>query len=266
MLFTTCFLDGNDDSGSSRLERNINYVNYYMKIKNAIGFDQFIMVDNGSSPVLIEEFHKRTGSAVQLLLREHLKRGPGPFDFPYIWRAINEQKTILETGKIDKVIGIDSDGYVLSNRLADYIRSSSSGWEAFWSHKYQWPTAELNILNKDAFSIYIEYAKTPWQERFGKLIETTTPFTRINKDFICDRFGETREIPRPFMDFYSQCPVDISNGFLQQLNQHSAIRTPIISQPPPSGPRITFTQPSRLNATPGRSMNVQHQQRIEPRV
>ncbi len=266
MLFTTCYLDGTDDSGSSRLQRNINYVNYYMKIREQIGFDEFIMVDNGSSPSLIDEFHAKTSRAVHLMLREHLKRGPGPLDFPYIWRAINEEKSVLEEGKFDRVISIDSDGYILSQRLAHFIRNCNSGWETFWSHKYQWPTAELNILNQDAFPVFFEYAKTPWQDRIGKLMETTTPFTKINKDFICDRFGETREAPRPFMDFYGQCPVDISNALLHQLNIGAAIHSNAVAQSPFLGPRIAMNRPGRLNATIGRGATSIPPQYTEPQL
>jgi hypothetical protein len=52
-------------------------------------------------------------------------------------------------------------------------------------------------------------------EHCGKKMELVLPFTEINKDLNCDRFGETNDLVTVDMDFYSQASVDVQLKFDQ---------------------------------------------------
>lgn len=48
-LFTSLYLDGEDKSGSNRLERAKKFIDHYQWIQEELGFQRFMMTDNGSS-------------------------------------------------------------------------------------------------------------------------------------------------------------------------------------------------------------------------
>lgn len=231
-LFTPCFLDGADPSGSDRFERNIKYLDYYRPLKEELGFDRFVMADNASSPeklqalggeIMIEtEPHGLLGRIADgicgdltvISYQERLVSGGGLF-YPYCWRAVYAIRHAFDSLGYNKVILVDSDSFILSKRLAGYIKQCNSGWETFWCKKWQFPTAELHVLNRDALPVFREFIKTPYMERNGTLMETELPYrlAACAHELDTDRYGEDRIPQRPGMDFYSQCPTNIEMRF-----------------------------------------------------
>ena len=68
----------------------------------------------------------------------------------------------------------------------------------------------MQIICRDGgLPVLEEFLESGWEQHVGKCMEKTIPFTHICKDFIADRFGETREPVRLDMDYYGQCPLDI---------------------------------------------------------
>lgn len=209
-LYTLSYLDGLSPCGGARLDRNIKYVDYYKKIKEELGFDHFVFADNASSLENVYKFKNSIGLTDTVFHRfqEHLPRGAA-YSYPYCWRGLNFIRLLIEDG-YEKIIYIDSDGFILNSNLSEYVNQCDSGWEAFWCQKYQFPESAFHILNKDAFGIFDEYTKYGWKQLNGKMMETSLPFTLVNRDFNTDRFGENRTPQNDKMDFYGQCPVDMN--------------------------------------------------------
>ncbi len=185
-IFSLCYLDGNDASGSSRLERNIKYIRYYRDIRTHLHFDKFILIDNCSSQENIDLLKKEVGFSDIIFIEtnEHLARG-GTFDYPYVWRGVEFLRGYIEV--FDKILCIDSDVFVLSTFIANYINGLKSGWTSFWSSKYRFPTSELHVLCQDAIPLIDRFSK---QDNSGQIAELVMPFTLVNRDFIGDRYGE----------------------------------------------------------------------------
>lgn len=213
VLFAPMYLDGHDDRGNERLFRNIRYVQYYRQLKEHLGFDHFYFSDNASS------MQNRTTFGQVLNLREekdvtvlghmnHLSRGRG-YDYPYCWRALYTMRELILKEGVTKIITIDTDGIIVSSRLTSHIKSIQSGWEAFWCAKYNFPEAALHVMCQDYFDIFLEFTSGSFYEHNGQMMETYLPFTKVNKNFFTDRYGEDRVPQQPEFDYYGQSPNDL---------------------------------------------------------
>lgn len=221
-LVTPCYLEGDDLTKSNRLERNKRYIAWYKSIQTALGFDDIWLFDNASTfnncLNVSATIHCDTIDAPSIkpgvnLLRftEHLPRGPGENEYPYCWRAVWEIKQLIEAG-YEKIILIDSDCFITSAKLAQFVRECNSGWITLWCEKYNFPTAEFQIINKDAFPLFLDYTTGHWKFRVGRLMEKDLPYT-VNRDFKADRYGDSRIPWDDSMDGYFQAPVDTTLGY-----------------------------------------------------
>lgn len=205
-LFSPCFLDGVDDRGTPRLWRNIEYLRYYYTINREIKFfDDIWLYDNGSKNKLPSSTSMLFLDKLDIVRAPHIPKQSHnkPYDYPYLWRALYFLSELLK--QYDKVLLIDSDCYILTPRLVNYLRDSKSGWETFWVPKYKFPSAELQIINKDALSILEKFcAEKPYLDRNFSRMETELPYTKINKDFVGDRYGEAYMTQDTGMDYYGQ--------------------------------------------------------------
>jgi hypothetical protein len=129
--------------------------------------------------------------------------GGGHVRYPYCWRHLYQLKPIISLG-FEKIICIDSDAFILSRRLAHFVRDLSSGWVAFHERKHNFPTAEFQVLCKDAFWIYQDFTAIPYMAHMGKLMEISLPFTDIRHEFFCERSGEDRKAQTEGQDLYAQ--------------------------------------------------------------
>ncbi len=221
-LFTPCFLEGKDAIGNDRLARNLEYVSYYSKISEDMGIDSIVLYDNASPMDLVGRFEREIPYAIgnsevdfQFFREPERLYGGGGYNYPYCWRALYFLKDLIDLG-FQKFLIIDSDGYVLSPRLAKHIKNLNTGWEALWCKKWQFPDASIQILCEDTFNVYNDFTKGPWLDHNGKCMETSLPFTKINKDFDCDRYGEDRALVTSHTDFYGQRPLDIKMEYRRE--------------------------------------------------
>ena len=203
-LVTLSYLDGYDHNWNPRLARNIKYLNWYLPLKDELGFDSVVFIDNGSLPEHISALQMVGGADVQMIrFMDHLPRGNG-YDYPYCWRGLYAYNKLINAG-YTKLICVDSDYYILKESLTDYVKSLTSGWEAFYCPKYDFPEAAFHVLCQDAFPVFESFISVPWESRNGTLMERALPFTHVNKRFNCDRYGEIDAPQTPDMDAYGQC-------------------------------------------------------------
>lgn len=237
-LFSLSYLDGEDASGSSRLERNARWLKYYWPLKDELGFQNIILADNASRrqsvinlmdrvPMSWEfrsmpAFRREPMELSIFQFGEHLARGSSGFppvtpaddranfDYPYCWRGFWFLRDLFVLYKFEKIILIDTDMFVLTKRVAKYIKEAR-GWTALWSEKYQFPETSLSVIEGDGVQKFLEFTNRPWQEFLGRKMETTLPYTHVEKGFIGDRYGEYtyRETVPVNPDYYGQCPINV---------------------------------------------------------
>lgn len=206
ILWTTSFLEGEDKSGSSRLARTVKFLDYYLNIQGELQFDRILLLDNASPDDLWKQL---TDSFDFESIRFNLRLNHGGGDwYPYCWRGLYAMNHYIQTSRAKKLIYIDSDSFVLSRRMADWINDANTGWQSVWCKRYNFPEASIHIINEDAFPLFLEFTKGDYMEHCGKKMELVLPFTHINKELDCDRYGETFDPVKPGIDFFSQAHVN----------------------------------------------------------
>lgn len=222
----TCvtWFDGKDAEGYSYADRMRKYVDYYLPLKEELGFDEFMFVDNGSSYDTLsrfgcsrldsETFHHRTFGhpSIKAVVLENLKRY-GNYDYPYVWRFVYFVKKLFD--HYDKVLIIDSDSFVLTKRLANFVRDTDTKWRSLWCPKYLMPECNLQVICNDAYNYYRNFADGDFMRYNGvDIMERLLPIQKIETRFVSDRYGDDGLVEQtPEMDFYSQCKLPIKMVF-----------------------------------------------------
>lgn len=217
VLVTTCYLEGVDEFGSGRLERNILYLQYYRKL---FGPEMPIwFLDSASSEEKLTALQ-----AIDLNTHIHVfdedipRRGIGPYDYPHCWQGLWFLKDMIYMfPQLEKIIFIDSDCFIVSERLKKYVLDLNSGWVGFVEQLYSFHTSEFFVLNRDTFPRCQKYMNEPFENKYGKLMEMDIPFTRICREFNYGRFGE-RDLPvMKGMDAYGQIRTHTAKKLLEVL-------------------------------------------------
>lgn len=191
VIIQACYLDGADAHGDIYLNRVEKFLDYYSndQLKNDLNYSKIIFLDNGSKT----ELPKRDN--VEIIKFPHLKHGSHYSNqYPGLWRAIYYCPRLLN--KYEKIIWLDNDAFILTKKLTKYIRNIDSGLIGFTCKRYDFPEAALFVLCKNGGQEAMnEWTKKPYDLRFGERLEDSIPFTKVVKDFNCDRFGDVRPNP-----------------------------------------------------------------------
>jgi hypothetical protein len=223
-LFAPCYLDGLDPAKSERLDRVKRWINYHWAIRDKLGFDRIFLSDDCSDWVKVAslggtilneklEVIQRQDDFLTVVRYEPHLSGGGQWNYSYCWKALYVMRDLMKKYGYEKAITIDTDGFVLTERLASYVRGLDEGWTAFWVRTYSFPTAEFHVLCPSGMYQFEEFLIPHYMAHQGKYMEMALPFTRVERGFNCDRWGEGRHPQKPDMDFYSQAPVNIPLTF-----------------------------------------------------
>lgn len=211
-LITGSFLDGLDFYGGSRFKRTVKWLNYYIPLKEELGFEEIILLDNKSDSLLMSEL-KLLFPEIEVIVHDERLHGGDhhKWEYPYVWRHLSFMMTFGLILK-KKIIFMESDTYVLSKKFAKHIKELDSGYETVYCPKYSMPEASLQILCPDSAVMAVEWMGN-WRDHVGQQTEFTLPFTKVNMDFIGDRYGEDRQPQDRAMDYYVQCQTDMDMVF-----------------------------------------------------
>lgn len=183
--------------------RHVRWIRYMDKyIKPRLGYDRIILLDNASDLKFLKKLgatiHSENNECLAIgrtdlyvyRFNEHLPR-KAMLDYPYFWRFVYKlpkfQGTFYQS---DKYYHIDSDNYIQTQELIDYMRNCNSGFVSFWDSMNKFPTSELFILNQNAMPLIIEHSKVGFMNRAGQVAENVLPFTHKEKKFYGGRLAE----------------------------------------------------------------------------
>mgnify|MGYP003577213788 CR=1 FL=1 len=78
-----------------------------------------------------------------------------------------------------------------------------------WSDIHKYPDTTFQIINKDQFENALQFYKEDFLAFYpAELAETKIPFTKVEPQFIGDRYGDfDNRKQTDKMDFYGQCLV-----------------------------------------------------------
>ena len=252
LLFCTSYIPSSPRSAGDGIERWRKWLAYYSARMELFGADRLVLIDDCSPienlqlPVTILSADGRLPEVLPtgvLLFRfeEHLGRS-SIFQFPGWWRSFCFAAEISRAYRVRKLIHIESDAYVISHRLADYIRRCDRGWTTFVQAHFRTRLARL-LFPRDtgqtlwgSFRMKSAYLVNPaplaesalqvicedeivalqhiWQRGLAywgmsHLAEASLPFTHLERSFIGDRYGEMGVANYPTdVDFVAQSRLD----------------------------------------------------------
>ncbi len=107
------------------------------------------------------------------------------------WRSFCMSIKIAEIYGFSKIVHIESDAFLISNRVMNYINNLEEGWVALWANKYYFPESSIQVICNDQFDNFNNFISCGYQELSKKgYAEEILPFTHVERGFLGDRFGE----------------------------------------------------------------------------
>ncbi len=193
--------------------------------------DQIVLVDDGS-PVLpgwpdtdIVTLHdpqdadRVTSTAPVLLLRFPNRLGRATvYDFPGWYRSFACGARYAVAAGFDKVVHIESDAYIVSDRMRDWANATNTGWQAPYSGKYDFPEMAIQVIGPDRLTLFAAWTNRPYDALKDSIHETALPFTNVEKAFFGDRFGEEEFSVPANADFATQVPPQREDRFYWWLD------------------------------------------------
>jgi hypothetical protein len=179
--------------------------------------DQILLIDDGS-PVLpawrgvrmLTELPERqpNDKVVFFHFEKNLGRSAVRV-YPGWFRSFAFAAVYARKYGFDKVVHVESDSFVFSERLVRFIDGLQSGWTTFWCPRWGFPETCLQVICADQMESFLELSTIDYDSVLTDLaIETVLPFTDVRKDFIGDRYGEYMSWLPEDADYGCQIPED----------------------------------------------------------
>ena len=130
------------------------------------------------------------------------------------WRSFLFSFEIAKNYNLEKIIHIESDCFLLTEKATSALENFKDGWMSFWTDKYRFPETNIQVITKSEFSHLDnleEMVRREKRKTFGSTIhaEHLLPFTKVDKDMVGDRYGEENLPLSSGMDYYCQTPPEI---------------------------------------------------------
>jgi hypothetical protein len=188
-------------------------------LAGGLGQDQILLVDDGSpmlpgwpdtdivtvrtaedvaaisshAPVVLAHFPDRLG-------RNEI------YDFPGWYRSFAGGALRAQAQGFSKALHIESDAYILSARLRDFLRDTETGWHTLWSAKYNFPEIAIQLVGADQIGALAEFVRRPYADIVGTTHENIFPYTNVAMEFIGERYGEDEPPVPSGADYAAQIP------------------------------------------------------------
>lgn len=198
-LFCTCYLD--NSIVSCHPLRYKKWINYYLKLMADLHVDYIFLIDDGSLNFTLENFPEveihygknalptTLSKKVNIItFKDHLGRA-SQYDYRGWWRSFTYSIKIAEKYGFKKIVHIESDFYVVSDRLTSYIQSLNEGWTSLFSSEFDFPETAVQIICQDSFHLLENVRSTVEASNYtmSQIAEKYLPFTNVCKKYHGDR-------------------------------------------------------------------------------
>jgi hypothetical protein len=196
IIFCTSFIKDSNAWGN-RYQR---WLDYYDDIP--IDAVKKILIDDGSPFLPSTDIIKTISHQDPLLLgngesviirfddnlgRQSVSRYPG------WWRSFLHSIDAAKALGADKIIHIESDAYILSQQLVDFINQTQSGWHVLWTERYQFPETAIQVICRDQFENFEKFRDDHLESGFTDIAERLLPFSSVHRQFKGDRYSEFKK-------------------------------------------------------------------------
>ncbi|OYO25762.1 hypothetical protein [Janthinobacterium sp. PC23-8] len=196
ILFCTSYIR-NEQQWQQRYQR---WLNYYQD--GPIEAVRKIMIDDGSPWLPTPDIIKTVPSTASLSLfnddkvivrfADNLGR-QSVSAYPGWWRSFLHGVTLARELGVDKIVHIESDAYILSQHLADFINGIESGWHVLWCQRYRFPETAIQVICGDQFELFEQFKACQPDLNDGDLAENLLPFTAVHRQFKGERYSEVQK-------------------------------------------------------------------------
>jgi hypothetical protein len=191
---------------------NLRYRTWLDGIKaTSLHLDQVLMIDDGS-PVLpnwpdvatVCSLQDDTRSSHVVLYHFYQNLGKALDPWPGWQRSFVFAAIYARHHGFEKVIHVESDAFIISERLSTFFNEMNNEWVTLWCPKHSMPESGVQAMAGTGLDLFYEFAIKPYNERIGPTAEHGFPRTRVEKGFNGDRYGEYREDIPEDADFAMQ--------------------------------------------------------------
>jgi predicted O-linked N-acetylglucosamine transferase (SPINDLY family) len=182
--------------------------------------DQILIVDDGSAELppwpgvtVVSEAACPTPQAAPVpggVMLYHFEANLGRvdvWDFPGWYRSFAFAAQYAEAHGFERVIHIESDAFLISKRVQDHLGGLSEGWVALHCSKYNFPELAITAAAGQGVRDFASWTRQPAPFQHGRAVELVVPFSKVEREFIGDRYGEyLPEVPRE-ADYVAQTQV-----------------------------------------------------------
>jgi len=208
LLFTTSYSKNID----GLLKRPIKWMRFHSSI--GLNVDKILIIDDGSPEIPnISEFsildpncENEINSKICFISHKpHFGRDLATtHDYPGWYRSFSYAGKYAKKFGYTKIIHIESDAYLISERIINHFNKIDSGWHSMWCARHQFPETAIQVICEDNLDKFFRVTSFPYSLFKGYAIETMLPFSNVEKNFIGDRYGEYLENPPPGCDYVCQ--------------------------------------------------------------
>jgi predicted O-linked N-acetylglucosamine transferase (SPINDLY family) len=209
LLFCTTYAD-TPDRWSTRYRKWWEFFSH-----SKLARDQILMIDDGSPSLpswqdveLLTDLPERQPSQDGVLYHfENTLGRSGIFVYPGWFRSFAFAAVYAQRYGFDKVVHVESDCFLYSNQVIDFIDGLSSGWTALWCPRWDLPETCIQVICADQLEAYRRLSTVIYAETMvNQAAETLLPFTDFCKDFVGDRYGEYALAVPEDADYACQIP------------------------------------------------------------
>jgi hypothetical protein len=194
LLFCTSYFS-DEAAWNSRYEKWLSWYLPLVPERTLVG-----IIDDGSKFVpnsgnlQIVDAHSGVGLESPVLIRfgNNLGRS-ATLVYPGWWRSFLHAATVAKSIGAKRIVHVESDAFIFSTEMLEFLFSRTSGWHVMWSPHYSMPETAIQVICEDAFDAMAGFASRPFTEFEGQLAEHLLPFTSVVKRFSGDRFSEIRK-------------------------------------------------------------------------
>jgi hypothetical protein len=208
-------------------QRYRKWVDYFAS--SWLEFDQMLVVDDGS-PVLPEwpefevltELPAQRPSAKNVLFHFSNNLGrQGIFQYPGWFRSFGFAARYAKAYQFTKVIHIESDAYLMSARIFDFVNNCQTGWTTFWCPRWQCEESAIQVICQDHLEAFLNITQQDYDAVYaGKFLDKMLPYTSVRKDFVGDRYAEGSGSIPVNVDYICQFPIELKiNALVREIKQ-----------------------------------------------
>jgi hypothetical protein len=183
---------------------------------SSLRYDQLLLIDDGSSTVpdwgdvkIVSSLQDDVRSSPIVLHHFEYRLGNSPGPWLGWVRSFLYAAHYARNYGFDRVIHVESDAFIVSERLCQHFNEIENEWVILWCPHHAFPESGIQVMAGSGADMFFEFAKTPCSQLLGRTAEWGMPRTRIEKGFIGDRYGEYLKHVPADADYVAQAGVHL---------------------------------------------------------